>query len=805
MAELINLAGTTSHSFTIGGSDGITKYFGNCVPTNDIGKVGDLYIQVKTPVEGFDSVADLSALNNYDTTNLYNGFYIEVITDSNHNNHSTIYVWKVENNSSGWDFVYDEDAVEVEPLRDYGKLYIKTVNKGVTEWFLNEKIEYDTPIIKTDEIEPGVKKVNLQSATNANSVISSTKGDDYKKNHDNFGVTRYGTNDEVVASDITNYQTYSSSNLPTNFNTSGQKFMDKYIALTPKQVADNIKVEMKRAITVEGKLDDLNSPEFDSYKTDLVTAINHENTRAKTVEGNLTSLNFYNDASWTGTKNLVTAINFENTRATTVEGNLTNLRTDVNTNLVAAINSELDARTYSDNDLQRQIDAITSKSDVVDVVQCYDRGSDTTKTDIVHYDTSTLGDDDIIKVLDDETHDDTVAYWRFNRVPEEAIITVATKAALDAYDTTYLEADDVAIVTSDSSHSNQKTYYKLTVSGSTKTWTYQGVVSESWSYVGSVEAYYTIAQSDSLFVHKTAGAYQDETIVGNKTFSSNILRTGAFSGTENVVIKDTDTNNKGSIESDALYTSSKIYNRTKATNTTANKNGYLDVAVSDTGVGTLGVGGTVTSWSNNTASNSTSSNDVALIGWVNDPTKSTNVVHRTGNETIAGTKTFNTTPVVGTLTAGTSNTSAASTAFVGTAIANEDALVVHLTGDESIAGTKTFTGTIAATSATVNVATQTRGDSSNKAASTAFVADGLSLKVNIANMPAISSGTAGQVIACPESGNNYVWKTVRDITTIGGLDDTAVENEEDDQSLVYNGSTEKWCNKRPTVAVISYW
>lgn len=40
------------------------------------------------------------------------------------------------------------------------------------------------------------------------------------------------------------------------------------------------------------------------------------------------------------------------------------------------------------------------------------------------------------------------------------------------------------------------------------------------------------------------------------------------------------------------------------------------------------------------ASNSTSSTQVPTIAWVNDPTKSTNVVHRTGNETIAGVKTF---------------------------------------------------------------------------------------------------------------------------------------------------------------------
>lgn len=41
------------------------------------------------------------------------------------------------------------------------------------------------------------------------------------------------------------------------------------------------------------------------------------------------------------------------------------------------------------------------------------------------------------------------------------------------------------------------------------------------------------------------------------------------------------------------------------------------------------------------ANSSTSENLIATTGWVNNPNKSTNVVHRTGNETITGTKVFN--------------------------------------------------------------------------------------------------------------------------------------------------------------------
>ena len=84
-------------------------------------------------------------------------------------------------------------------------------------------------------------------------------------------------------------------------------------------------------------------------------------------------------------------------------------------------------------------------------------------------------------------------------------------------------------------------------------------------------------------------------------------------------------------------------------------------------------------------------NTYATITTVNTKANDSEVVHNTGTETIAGAKTFSTTPIVGTLTQDSSSNAAASTSYVRTAISDEDALVVHLTGDEEIAGTKTFT------------------------------------------------------------------------------------------------------------------
>lgn len=58
------------------------------------------------------------------------------------------------------------------------------------------------------------------------------------------------------------------------------------------------------------------------------------------------------------------------------------------------------------NELQEQIDAITSASDVFDVVGTY--------AQLQAYDTSTVPVNDIIKVLQDETRDNAMTYYRWN-------------------------------------------------------------------------------------------------------------------------------------------------------------------------------------------------------------------------------------------------------------------------------------------------------------------------------------------------------------------------------------------------------
>ena len=69
------------------------------------------------------------------------------------------------------------------------------------------------------------------------------------------------------------------------------------------------------------------------------------------------------------------------------------------------IADEIIDRQNADNGLQQQIDALVAKSDVVDIVGTY--------ADLQAYDTSSLGNNDVVKVLDDSTHNDAPSYYRW--------------------------------------------------------------------------------------------------------------------------------------------------------------------------------------------------------------------------------------------------------------------------------------------------------------------------------------------------------------------------------------------------------
>lgn len=139
--------------------------------------------------------------------------------------------------------------------------------------------------------------------------------------------------------------------------------------------------------TVENFVDDV-----DDRMGDVEGATANLTDRMDTAEGSITDLQ-----TEVGT--------IESTTYTKTETD--NLLDGLNTTLGGRITDEASARENADNGLQRQIDSIVASSDVVDIVGTYQ--------DLQNYDTSKLGDNDIIKVLDDSTHNNATSYFRWKK------------------------------------------------------------------------------------------------------------------------------------------------------------------------------------------------------------------------------------------------------------------------------------------------------------------------------------------------------------------------------------------------------
>ena len=115
---------------------------------------------------------------------------------------------------------------------------------------------------------------------------------------------------------------------------------------------------------------------------------------------------------------LNTAIASETTARQEADTNLQNqitqeaqARAAADTAINEAVTSEATARQTADAGLQSQIDAITAGSDVKDIVG--------TKAELNNYDTSTLGNNDIIKVLQDESENNATTYYRWNATTQQ--------------------------------------------------------------------------------------------------------------------------------------------------------------------------------------------------------------------------------------------------------------------------------------------------------------------------------------------------------------------------------------------------
>lgn len=140
------------------------------------------------------------------------------------------------------------------------------------------------------------------------------------------------------------------------------------------------------------------------------------------------------------------------------------------------LNQEVLDRQAADNVLQGEIDDIKNSPDVVDIVATY--------AALQAYDTSKLGDNDIVRVLQDEQHDGQSTYYRWNKQ------------------------------------------------------------SSTWTYIGAVGDYYTKGQVDTLLADKqdelTAGAnisiaQVDNDLVISATDTTYTAGTNVFISSSNVI------------------------------------------------------------------------------------------------------------------------------------------------------------------------------------------------------------------------------------------------------------------------------
>lgn len=153
----------------------------------------------------------------------------------------------------------------------------------------------------------------------------------------------------------------------------------------------------------------------DNDMNEIKTVVNHNADDLVTAQSTITQ---YVQETDTRLGDMQDSFDDINDSITVIEGNIetiedttyTKTETDALLDTKAtttALGNETQAREQADTNLQGQIDAIVSSSDVVDIVGTYQ--------DLQNYDTSKLGDNDIIKVLDDSTHNDATSYFRWKK------------------------------------------------------------------------------------------------------------------------------------------------------------------------------------------------------------------------------------------------------------------------------------------------------------------------------------------------------------------------------------------------------
>ena len=221
---------------------------------------------------------------------------------------------------------------------------------------------------------------------------------------------------------------YSSDGIPTKIPTSITSYNDLThkpsingvelegdISLEELGISDLIEESVASEATARAEADEALQDAIDAEEAariaadrDIINSIPTVNDATLTIQRNGTSVGTFTANSATDT-----TINIDvpiytsgliNDSGYVTEAALSGYATDQD--IEDAVSAEASIRADADRDLQSQIDAISSASDVVDVVGTY--------AELQNYDTSKLGDNDIIKVLTDSTHDNAISYYRWD-------------------------------------------------------------------------------------------------------------------------------------------------------------------------------------------------------------------------------------------------------------------------------------------------------------------------------------------------------------------------------------------------------
>lgn len=350
----------------------------------------------------------------------------------------------------------------------------------------------------------------------------------------------------------------------------------------------------------------------------------------------------------------------------------------------ATASNKLTDKSYvdtADNNLQSQIDAITASSDVTDIVGTY--------AELQSYDTSTLPPNSIIKVLQDESRNNETTYYRWvitggvgawsligEEGPYYTISAADAKFATQTALSTGLSGKQDTLV----SGTNIKTVNNqsllgsgdLTVTASAAWGSITGTLSAQTDLQNALNAK---ANNADLATVATSGDYADlsgtpdlsnyvtlntdQTISGYKKFSGylvkqvNSLEYKGFHIQNTQITKGTTpsstaggqfvfqskdglnlANRIGGVEITYDITGD-IYTQLRACQPVANSTTYASISVVYPASGSP-----YTSAPTPTDTTTTSGTQIATTGWVNSANN--NVVHKTGNETIGGDKTFQT-------------------------------------------------------------------------------------------------------------------------------------------------------------------